>query len=113
MLKNRTYLLLIGGFGLSNLGNWIYLIALNLSVWHLTHSPAAVAGLYIVGPFARIIANFFVGSIIDRHDKRRIIIWSDIVRGIIVCVMPFVGSIWMIYILIAFFKSLLYHSKAQ
>lgn len=101
MLKNRTYLLLIGGFGLSNLGNWIYLIALNLSVWHLTHSPAAVAGLYIVGPCARIVSNFFVGSIIDRYNKRRIIISSDIIRGLMVCIMPFVDSLWLVYSLIA------------
>lgn len=98
----RNYILLLFGFGVSNLGNWIYLIALNLAVWHLTHSPAAVAGLYLVGPIARILCSFFAGSIIDRSNKKRILIWTDIIRGIIVCIMPFLSSIWLIYTLIFF-----------
>ncbi|MGE7604669.1 MFS transporter [Peribacillus sp. NPDC097675] len=93
----KQYGLLLGGLGFSNLGNWIYLIALNLAVWQLTHSPAAVAGIYIAGPIARIFSNFFVGSIIDRHDKKRLMVYSDIVRGIIVSIMPFSPSIWGIY----------------
>lgn len=96
----KQYGLLLGGLGFSNLGNWIYLIALNLAVWHLTYSPAAVAGIYIVGPIARIISNFFAGSIIDRHDKKRLMILSDTARGIIVCIMPLVSSVWLIYSLI-------------
>ncbi|MCM3317126.1 MFS transporter [Rummeliibacillus stabekisii] len=105
MTINKNYLLLLSGFGISNLGNWIYLIALNLSVWHLTHSPAAVSGLFIVGPVARIFCNFFAGTFIDRHNKRLIIIWSDIVRGIIVCLMPFAQSVWLIYLFIAIANS--------
>ncbi|MGG0667091.1 MFS transporter [Lederbergia citrisecunda] len=93
----KQYGLLLGGLGFSNLGNWIYLIALNLAVWHLTHSPAAVAGIYIAGPIARICSNFFAGSIIDRYDKKRLMVYSDIIRGIIVCIMPFSSSIWLIY----------------
>lgn len=98
----KSYMLLLTGLGVSSLGNWIYLIALNLSVWHLTQSPAAVAGIYIVGPIARIICSFFVGSFIDRHNKKQFLIWSDIVRGILVCIMPFFSSIWLIYSLIFF-----------
>lgn len=96
----KEYLLLWSGLGISKLGSWIYLIALNLSVWHLTESPAAVAGIYIIGPIARILCSFFAGSIVDRANKRKILVFSDIFRGIIVCTMPFVSSIWLIYSLI-------------
>ncbi|WP_230199450.1 MFS transporter [Bacillus ndiopicus] len=99
---NKNYLLLLGGLGFSNLGNWIYLIALNLAVWHLTHSPAAVAGIYMIGPAARIISGFFAGSFIDRHNKKAIMIWSDIIRGGIVCIMPFLTSLWLIYSFVFF-----------
>ncbi|MEG0473821.1 MAG: MFS transporter [Solibacillus sp.] len=96
----KKYGVLLGALGFSTLGNWIYLIALNLSVWHLTNSPAAVAGIYIVGPVARIISSFFAGSIIDRQNKKKLMIISDVVRGIIVCMMPFMTSIGLIYVLI-------------
>ena len=95
------YFYLLIGFSVSNLGNWIYLIALNVFIWNLTNSPAAVAGLYIIGPFIRIICNFFAGSIIDRSQKKPIVIWTDIIRGIIVCLMPFADSLFIIYLLIA------------
>ena len=43
----RKYSLLIGGLGFSNLGNWIYLVSLNLLIWHLTQSPGAMAGILL------------------------------------------------------------------
>ena len=93
----RNYGLLLGGFGFSYLGNWIYLVALNLMVWHLTYSATAVAGIFIVGPIARILTNFVAGSIIDRSNKRNIMIAMDVLRGLIVFLMPFMTSIWLVY----------------
>lgn len=94
------YYYLFIGIGVSNLGNWIYMIALNVFVWHLTNSAAAVAGIYIVGPFTRIICNFFVGSIIDRRNKKTIVVMADIFRGLFVCLMPFAQSVGTIYFLL-------------
>lgn len=88
------------GFGASKLGSWIYLIALNLLVWHLSESPAAVAGIYIIGPIARILCSFFAGSIVDRTNKRIILIVCDAFRAGIVCLMPLLTEIWLIYCLI-------------
>ncbi|MGN7476226.1 MFS transporter [Solibacillus silvestris] len=97
MELKKDYFYLWFGFGISRLGSWIYLIALNLSVWHLTQSPAAVAGIYIIGPIARIICSFFAGSIVDRSNKRFILIGGDLFRALIVFTMPFLTDIWMIY----------------
>ncbi|WP_232733206.1 MFS transporter [Lysinibacillus xylanilyticus] len=96
----RKYSLLIGGLGFSNLGNWIYLVALNLYVWHLTESPAAMAGIFIVGPTARVLTSLVAGSFIDRMNKRKLMIATDIIRGFIVFCMPFMESIWLIYTLL-------------
>lgn len=93
----RNYRLLIGGFGFSNLGNWIYLVALNVYVLNLTNSAAAVAGIFIVGPIARIITSFFAGSVIDRSNKRNLMIATDIIRGSLIIFLPFMQSIWLIY----------------
>lgn len=100
MELRKEYFYLWFGFGASKMGSWIYLIALNLSVWHLTESPAAVAGIYIVGPIARILCSFFAGSIVDRTNKRIILIVCDIFRAGIVCLMPLLSEIWLIYSLI-------------
>ena len=102
MKWSSAYYRLLFGLGISQLGNWIYLIALNVYIWQLTESPAAVALLYMIGPAVRIASGFFVGSYIDRWDKKKIVVASDIARGIIVCLMPFATDVWLIYVLVAF-----------
>ena len=102
MKWSSTYYQLLFGLGISQLGNWIYLIALNVYIWQLTESPAAVALLYMIAPAVRIASGFFVGSYIDRWDKKKIVVASDIARGIIVCLMPFAADVWLIYVLVAF-----------
>jgi len=96
----RKYSLFIGGLGFSKLGDWIYLVALNLFVWHLTQSPAAMAGIFIVGPVARVLTSLVAGSFIDRMNKRKLMITTDMIRGLIVFCMPFMESIWLIYMLL-------------
>lgn len=93
----RKYRLILFGFGFSYLGNWVNLVALNLLVWHLTESPTAMASIFIVGPIARILTSFFAGSIIDRSNKQKLMIYSDIIRGILILLLPFTSSIWLIY----------------
>ncbi|MGE7925932.1 MFS transporter [Viridibacillus arvi] len=98
----KKYGLLLGGLGFSYLGNWIYLVALNLFILNLTGSAFAVAMIYIIGPIARIMTNLIAGSIIDRSNKRQIMITTDIVRGLLIFLIPFMDSIWLIYAVLFF-----------
>lgn len=97
MTSWKNPILLISGIGVSYLGNWIYLIALNISILNLTGSATAVAGLYIIRPIAVLITNTWSGSVIDRVNKRRLMISIDIIRGVLVFVIPFISSLWTIY----------------
>ena len=93
----KNPILLLSGIGISYLGSWIYLIAINLSVLQATGSAAAVAGLYIIRPIAVLITNTWAGSVIDRVNKRKLMIIVDILRGVFVFCIPFLGSLWAIY----------------
>ncbi|MGE7907235.1 MFS transporter [Peribacillus sp. NPDC094092] len=97
MTSWKNPILLISGIGVSYLGNWIYLIALNISILNLTGSATAVAGLYIIRPIAVLITNTWSGSVIDRVNKRRLMISIDIIRGVLIFVIPFISSLWTIY----------------
>ncbi|MGV3465927.1 MAG: hypothetical protein ACO1OT_11615 [Heyndrickxia sp.] len=81
-------ILLLFGIGISGLGDYVYLIAINLLILHMTHSAAAVAGLWIIGPIVAIFTNFWSGGFIDRGNKRKILIITDIVRAISVAIIP-------------------------
>ncbi|HEB2442087.1 MFS transporter [Bacillus thuringiensis] len=96
----KNPILLLSGIGISNLGSWIYLIALNIAILNLTGSATAVAGLYIIRPIAILITNTWSGSIIDRVNKRTLMINIDIFRGILIFLIPFIESLWFIYLLL-------------
>ncbi|XXM70793.1 MFS transporter [Lysinibacillus sphaericus] len=83
--------------GISTLGDFIYLVAINILVLKLTGSAAAVAGLWIIGPIASLLTKFWSGSLIDRMNIRWIMIGTDIIRALLVAIIPFFGSIWPIY----------------
>nr|WP_281252299.1 MFS transporter [Sediminibacillus massiliensis] len=99
--KKNSFLLLFG-LGMSTLGDFIYLVAINVFVLKLTGSAAAVAGLWIIGPIASIFTKFWSGSMIDRLNLRRIMIGTDIIRAAIVAIIPFFSSIWPIYVCLFF-----------
>ncbi|MDT8860828.1 MFS transporter [Alkalihalobacillus sp. MEB130] len=94
--------ILLVGIGISNVGAWIYLLALNLVVFDLTGSPLAVAGLYILIPLATIVTNIWSGSLIDRLNKRTLMIVLDLFRAVCIFALPWLldASIWLLYIMV-------------
>ncbi|WP_349409679.1 MFS transporter [Pseudalkalibacillus sp. SCS-8] len=98
--KNPT--LLLSAIGLSTIGDWIYLIALNLIVLDMTGSPLAVAALYILKPVSTLFTNFWAGSIIDRLNLRNFMVVLDVFRAALILIVPSLSSIWLIYLVVFF-----------
>jgi MFS family permease len=98
----KNPLLLLIGIGVANVGSWIYFIALNLIVLDMTGSPLAVSGLYIIKPFAALVTNVWSGSLIDRFNKRNLMIGLDFTRALLIFWLPFVDSLWAIYVFVFF-----------
>jgi MFS family permease len=76
------------------------LIALNLSILTLTGSAAAVAGLYIIRPVALLLTNMWSGSVIDRMNKRKLMIIVNTVRGLLILLIPIANELWVIYLIL-------------
>lgn len=93
------FILLIG-IGVSNVGEWIYFIALNLIVLDMTDSPLAVSVLYIIKPLASLVTNFWAGSMIDRINKRKLMVFLDLFRAVFIAFLPFMSSISLIYLVV-------------
>jgi len=94
--------ILLGGIGISNIGAWVYLIALNLILLNKTGSPLAIAILYILGPVATICTNAWAGSLIDRVNTRRLMMGLDIFRAMSITLIPTLPSTIYIYVLVFF-----------
>ncbi|MBM7661093.1 MFS family permease [Bacillus mesophilus] len=106
-LKSRLALwkypsILLVGIGFSNIGEWIYFIALNLIIFDMTGSALAVSGLYIIRPLATLCTNFWAGSLIDRYNKRKLMVTLDIIRALFIALLPFFSTISIIYLLVFF-----------
>lgn len=102
-LKDWKYpLLLLSGVGIANLGAWIYLIALNVLVYHMGGSALAVATLYVIKPLATLFTNAWSGSMIDRLNKRKLMIHLDIYRALFIAILPLLLSLWIVYVFVFF-----------
>lgn len=81
------------GVGVSSVGDFVYLVALNLFVLRETHSAAAVASIWVVGRVAALIVGPWAGSVTDRIPRRGQLIGIEMARAGLVGVLPLVSNI--------------------
>ena len=85
---SRDYRLLWTGSFVSALGSQFARVGLYVQVFALTGSPAAVGLLGLSGLVGSIAGTFVGGSFIDAHDRRSVIVWTQVghvvVAGVLV-----------------------------
>lgn len=84
----------------SSLGDWIGLFAiLTLSARIGKGSPEAAIALVMS---ARMIPGFFLASVggvlVDRWDRRKVMVTCDIGRGLVLATLPFVDAVWQLFL---------------
>ncbi len=101
MWSNRHFTVFWAGQTLSELGNAFALVALPLLVLHATGSVAQMGLLTAVAGAGSLGAGLFAGVLVDRVDRRRLMIRCDLARvalygAIPVCwlVQP---QVWLLY----------------
>ena len=93
--------IMLMAIGIANVGAWIYLIALNLLVLEMTGGSAlAVAGLYLMHPASALLTNLWGGTLIDRMNKRSILVALDVFRAMLIGTLPFFTSLPAIYLMV-------------
>lgn len=71
--KDRRFFLYTIGLMINSFGQALYMVALPLLVYSITQSVAAMSIMAIAETFPRVIASFFIGSIVDRVSRRVVI----------------------------------------
>ncbi|WP_217247211.1 MFS transporter [Streptomyces sp. AC602_WCS936] len=86
---------------LSVLGDSFALIALPLLVLEATGSIARMGLLTAVGGAAAVLAAVFAGTVVDRVDRRRLLIGCDLLRMVLYGLVPLVWllgpQVWLLY----------------
>lgn len=94
--------ILLSSVGIAGIGDFIYLVAINILVYQMTGSAAAVASLWVIGPVVNVLTKFWTGSFIDFRSKRKIMIVTYIARAITIFCIPFLPNIWLIFLFLVF-----------
>lgn len=80
--RNRDYLLLIGGQGVSTIGSQISLVAFPLLIFALTHSPAQTGLMASLRSLPYALFTLPAGALVDRWDRKRLMILCDVGRAL-------------------------------
>jgi len=100
--RNREFRLLWLGQVVSQLGDWFNTIAVMTLVLRLTGSGRAVGLIFVTRFLPSVFAGPLSGVVADRFNRRSIMIWSDVLRAVVVLGFLFVRKpehVWLIYAL--------------
>ena len=82
--SNRNFRLLFIGQTVSQLGDWFNAVAVYALLLDLTGSATAVAWMLIVQFMPMAIVGPVAGVVVDRVDRRRLMIVTDVLRGCVI-----------------------------
>ena len=101
---NRNFRLLYIGQTISQLGDWFNAVAIFALLLDLTSSATAVAWMMIVQFLPVAVIGPLAGVVVDRVDRRRLMIGTDIVRGALILALLLIhraDQVWIAYVVMA------------
>src|SRR5260221_5249593 len=78
-LRYPNFRLYLGGQAISLIGTWLQVTAQSWVVWQLTHSEAALGIVGMLSGLPTLVLGAFAGIWIDRLDRRRLLVGTQIV----------------------------------
>lgn len=100
---NRDYMLLWSGQTVSLIGSGVTQTAFPLLIWDLSHSPVQVGLVGGLGTIPYLILSLLAGALVDRWDRKRIMIICDIGRAcnlLSILIAMFLGQLTVVQIYI-------------
>ncbi|WP_237529854.1 MFS transporter, partial [Streptomyces sp. SID5770] len=88
LMKDRDFLLFAGGQGASALGDALSKTALPLLVLALTGSGLHMGLIAMLSALPMMLLGVPAGAWADRFDRRRMMLWSDVGRALLVGAVP-------------------------
>lgn len=105
-LFNRDYLLILQGNAVSAFGDLLYSVAIGYWVYEQTGSSALMGLMSSISMFVVMFLSPFSGTIIDRINRKSVIVGADMIRGVIMLLvgaLAFSGRLSVPVVLLAAF----------
>ncbi|MEV0878625.1 MFS transporter [Micromonospora echinofusca] len=110
-IRNRRFGLLWTSTLLSNLGNWLMIVAVPVYVYTMTGSTLSSGFAFVAQTLPAIVFAPLAGVVADRWDRRAVMVGADLLRMVIVLALLVVddpGMLWLLYTAM-FFESAIGH----
>jgi MFS family permease len=91
--SNRDFLVVLAGQAVSAFGDAITITAMPLLVLFLTGSPGLMGLVLAMQVIPDLALALPAGALADRHDRRRMMLWSDVGRAVLTLAIP--ASFWL------------------
>ena len=107
-LAHRNFRLFFFGQGISLIGTWMQSVALGWLVLELTNSAFAVGLNQALRSLGVLVFTLYAGVVVDRVDKRRLIVWTQILQMIEALVLALLvwtksATTWQVMVLAVLF----------
>lgn len=97
LLRRKDFdLLWLGGI-VSSVGDWVLLVALPYYVYDKTGSTLAAGLMFMASTLPRLLFGAWIGVLVDRWDRRRLMIAADLARAAVLLLLLVVpsGAVWL------------------
>lgn len=106
--RNKNFSLLWTSQLISTMGSALTSLAASIYVYRLTGSAASVGLMLIATAAPSLIVGLIAGVFVDRYDRKKIMVISNVIRAILVFSIPFLvaNNIAWLYIIVALSASI-------
>jgi putative nucleotidyltransferase with HDIG domain len=95
VLSIKPFRLLWIGQAISYFGDMMNTTGLAIMLYLVTHSPSMVAVGLIAKAAPTVLFGLVAGALVDRFDRQRVMILSDIARAVLTVTIPFLALTWL------------------
>ncbi|HJW84942.1 MAG TPA: MFS transporter [Anaerolineae bacterium] len=88
VFRNRNFRLMWGGQLISTMGSALTALAASIHVYRVTHSALSVGLMLMATAAPTILIGLIAGVFVDRYDRKRIMIAADLIRAVLVFLIP-------------------------
>jgi predicted MFS family arabinose efflux permease len=91
-LRHRDFRRLLAGLAVSQVGDWLYNLALVVLMFDRTHSAAWVGATTAARVVPVVVLGPLGGALCDRFDRRWLMIWADVARAALMAALAVVAT---------------------
>ena len=102
LVHNRSLIIIAASESVSNIGNWITMMAVfAMIVFKGGGGVAQSSGVFLAGLIPTLVMSPFAGWLLDRFDRKQLMILSELFSGLIILGLVFTTNLVLIYAILA------------